>query len=68
MNKPQTKLEQLKYEFIELYTKGYLLLIGNLYPSIVYKSLMQLKEDYIQEGGPEKELPFVKPPNINGYV
>lgn len=61
------KLEYLKEEIINLKKDVYDNLVGNLYPSIVYNSLMKMYEEYVDLGGSINDLPFVPAPNFEGY-
>lgn len=61
------KLEYLKEKFINLKKDVYDNLVGNLYPSIVYDSLMKMREEYVENGGSIHDLPFVPAPNFEGY-
>lgn len=63
-----TKLELLKKEFIDLRDDVYRELIGNLYPSTVYKSLMEIRREYIAEGGNSHDLPYTPAPCFYGYA
>jgi hypothetical protein len=58
--------ENLKYIYT-LKANVYKTLIGNLYPSIVYKELVVLKTNYIELTGVD-DLPFVRPPGDNGRI
>ena len=61
------KLELLKEEYINLKKDVYDNLVGNLYPSIVYNSLMLIRKEYVELGGNAWDLPSTKPPYADGY-
>lgn len=63
-----TKLEYLKEEYINLKKDVYDNLVGNLYPAIVYYSLMQIREQYVKNGGSVFDLPVAIPPDKTGRV
>ncbi len=43
-------------------------MVGNFYPGLLYRDMMNQRDEYISLGGKEGDLTPVRPPNEKGYV
>lgn len=59
--------EEIKEKYLSL-RETYRDLVGTLYPSIAYKELMELREEYVRAGGQYHDLPFVGQPHLSGHA